>query len=239
MADDKRSSRELIQFLRGKGVTNAEIAAEIERDPKMVRKILNGETSGQAYRQTLVELATTGRATTRPPRRRNAKGEIVPVRGKTGQGTVTPADTGGRYTGAKQGGRFTSTTYLGGGGRQHQITVPKGKNTKGRAEATRDLVNKVRSAARGQSRETQKRIRLQLTYANGRVMEVNDYNASSLLNRINERGGGDTLGWLAAESAKRYSNLDTTKTPITGVTMTVYDAPRTEKSSREYRPRNS
>jgi len=249
MAEDKRSAQELIQYLRGRGVSNAEIAAELQRDPRMVRKVLNGETTGAAYRATLIELATTGRASTVPPRRRSNDGRVVRVRAKAGatEKSVTPADTGGRYTVSKQGGRFTSTTYLGGGGRQHEIHMPKGKTAKGRATATDEIVAKVRSAARGQSADTQKRIRMQLTFANGRVMEVNDYNASSLLNRINTAkreatpwgGNGDALGWLAAQTAERYANLDVAKVPVTGVTMTVYDAPRTEQSSRSYRPRSN
>lgn len=241
MAEDKRSARELLQHLRGRGLSNAEIAREIQRSPRMVRKVLNGETSGAAYTKTLRELATTGRATTVPPRRRTKDGQLVRVRTKAGatEKSTTPADTGGRYSSQKQGGRFASTTYLSGGGRQHEINIPKGKTAKGRQEATADLLSKVRSAARGQSKETQKRVRLHLTFANGRMMEVNDYNASTLLKRMNEQGGRDPLGWLAAQSAERYPNLDTGKTAITGVTMTVYNAPRTERSSREYRPRAS
>ncbi|MGO2933139.1 hypothetical protein [Microbacterium sp.] len=240
MADDKRTARELIQDLRGRGLSNTEIASELQRSPRMVRKVLNGETSGAAYTQTLRELASTGRASTVPPRRRSKDGNLVPVRTKAGaaEKSAPPVDTGGRYTSERQGGRFTATTYLGGGGRQHEIKVPKGKTTKGRGAATADLLTKVRSAARGQSKDTQKRVRLQVTYANGRVMEVNDYNASTLLKRMNEQGGRDPLGWLAAQSAKRYANLDTSKTPITGVTMTVYDSPRSDRSSRDYRPRN-
>ncbi len=62
MATDKRTARELIQHLRGRGVTNAEIARELQRDPRMVRKVLNGETPGTNYVQTLRELADTGHA---------------------------------------------------------------------------------------------------------------------------------------------------------------------------------
>lgn len=238
---DNRSARELIQELRGRGVTTAEIASELRRDPKMVRKVLNGETSGAIYTATLRELATTGRATTIPPRRRDSSGNLVPVRTKAGAATKTtvPEDTGGRYTNERQGGRLqTDTTYLGGGGRQHELKIPKGKTAKGRTAAETELLRLTRAAARGQSKDTQKRVRLQLTYANGRVMEVNDYNASTLLNRFNQLGGGNPLDWLAAQSAERYANLNVGKVPITGVTMTVYDSERTERSSRAYKPRN-
>lgn len=238
MAEDKRNARELVQYLRGRGVTTAEIAGELQRDPRMVRKILNGETSGAAYTATLRELATTGRVTTRPPRRRTKAGTLVPVRSKVGAESKShvPADTGGRYTEERQGGRFTtSTTYMGGGARAHTLHVPKGKETKGRTTAESELMRITRAAARGQSKDTQKRVRLQLTYANGRVMEVNDYNASSLLNRFNTLGDKNPLTWLAEQARERYANLDVDKIPITGVTMTVYNAERTDRSSRPYR----
>lgn len=234
MAEDARSAMELVQTLRGRGVSTAEIAAELQRSPRMVRKILNGETSGGVYRATLLELADTGRATTVPPRRRTRDNTLVPVRTKRGAATKSapPVDTGGRYTTAKQGGRLRSTTYLAGGGRQHELHIPKSKDAKGRAIADLEILERVRAAARGQARDTQKLIRTRLTYANGRVMEVNDYNASTMLQRINE-ANGNALAWLSAESAQRYTNLDVTSTPITGVTMTVYEKAKTPGYFRE------
>ena len=234
------SARELIQELRGRGLSTADIAGELRRDPRMVRKVLNGETSGAAYRETLQELATTGRATTVPARRRAKDGHIVPVLGKGGDGgkTVVPKDTGGRYTNAKQGGPMRSTTYMGGGGRQVELQVPKGKTAKGRQAGNVEVMNAIRAAARGQSRENQKRIRATLTYANGRVMEVNDYNASTLLNRLN-RADGKALEWLTEQMAERYSNLDTSKNAITGVSLTVYETPKTEQYHRNRAGRRS
>ena len=229
MAGDDRSALELVQGLRGRGLSTKEIAHELRRDPRMVRKILNGETSGAAYRTTLLELANTGHATTRTPRRRNKAGEIVPVRAKKGSEvkTVVPEDTAGRYTEAKQGGRYSSTTYLGGGGRQHELHIPKGKQAKGREAASEDMVNKVRAAAKSQAGGTQKRVKMTLTFANGRVMEVKDYNASTLLQ--NFKSSGDALGFLVDASKDRYRDLDLSKQTITGVTMTVYDTPKTKQ----------
>lgn len=231
--EDPRSARELIQELRGRGLTNAELAGEIRRDPKMIRKVLNGETSGAVYRATLLEIASTGRATTAPPRRRGKDGQLVPVRTKNGAATrtVVPTDTAGRYTNVKQGGRMRATTYLGGGGRLHELHVPKSKTAKGRGDADRAIIDSVRAAAKGQSGENQKRIRATLTFANGRVMEVKDYNASTLLDNLNTADSG-ALGWLAKESGDRYPNLDTSKTAITGVSLTVYETPKTEPYHR-------
>jgi hypothetical protein len=239
-AAEGKSARELIQELRGRGLSTADIAGELRRDPRMVRKVLNGETSGAAYRGTLQELATTGRATSVPPRRRAKDGHIVPVRTKRGAETksVVPADTGGRYTREKQGGPLRSTTYMGGGGRQVELKVPKGKTAKGRQAADAEILTAVRAAAKGQSRDQQKRIRATLTYADGRVMEVKDYNASTLLNRLNG-AGGSVLDWLADQSKDRYPNLDTSKTTITGVSLTVYETPKTDQYQRNQARRRS
>lgn len=232
--NDRRSAQDLVRELRGRGLTNTEIAGELQRSPRMVRKILNGETSGQLYTQTLLELATTGKSSTVPPRRRRSDNSLVPVRAPQGSKTksVTPPDTWGQYTGKQQGGRLRSTTYLGGGGRQHELSIPKGKTAKGRQDANVEIVRHVRSAALGQAKETQKLVRATLTFGDGRVMQVNSYNASTMLQRIRE-SGGEPLEWLRKESQERYTNLDVSKVPITGVTLTVYEAPKTQQYFRE------
>lgn len=231
---DQQSAQDLVRFLRGRGVTTSEIAAELRRSPRMVRKILNGETSGALYRDTLEELASTGRVTKVPPRRRLKDGSLMPVRGKAGaeSKTVIPEDPGGRYTEDRQGGRMQiSTTYMAEGGRQIDAKVPKGRTAKGRAQANVDLVQMIRNAAKGQAKDKQKQITARVTFANGRQMEVNTYNASTMLKRVNE-AGGDTLGWLARESELRYVNLDVSEVPITGVTLNVVQVPKTEAYDR-------
>ncbi|WP_328291558.1 hypothetical protein OG218_02160 [Kineococcus sp. NBC_00420] len=54
--------------------------------PRMVRKVVAGESSGASYMTTLAELVDTGQARTRPARRRDAQGRVVPVR--AGRGTA-------------------------------------------------------------------------------------------------------------------------------------------------------
>lgn len=236
-AEDTRTARELLQTLRGRGLTYRELGNELQRDPRMIRKVLDGEIPGRPYVQTLRELVDNGQAETLPPRRRNKAGEIVRVRGTERGKSVIPQDTGGRYTDEKQGGRYVKTAYGRDGVRIINTRIPKGKNTKGRAAATNDLLDSVRSAARGQSKTTQKRVTMRVTFANGRTMEVNDYNASTLLDRINTHGAKDILGWLTGQMSKRYSNLDTSTQAITGVTMNVYSKDRTDRSSRPYSAR--
>lgn len=228
------TAQELVQELRGRGLSVSEIAGELQRSPRMIRKVLNGETSGSVYRASLLELARTGQTSTIPPRRRGRSGQLVRVRNKAGaaEATVVPQDTGGRYTQDRQGGRLRTTTYLGGGGRQHDLQIPKGRAAKGRQQANTEILQRVRGAARGQARDTQQMIKARVTYANGRVMEVKEYNASTMLKRINDHGG-DALSWFRDENGKRYTNLDVSEQPITGVTMTVYGKSKTQEYDRQ------
>lgn len=236
MVDEKRSAQDLVRLLRGRGITMSELAAELHRSPRMIRKILNGETSGALYRETLEEIANTGRASKIPPRRRLKDGSLMPIRGKVSDGqdrTVIPEDPGGRYTSDRQGGRMQiSTTFMSEGGRIIEARIPKGKTAKGRITANEQLVKVIRGAARSQAGRKQKQITARVTFANGRQMEVNTYNASTMLQRIHE-DGGDTLGWLAREAGNRYINLNTADVPITGLTLNVVDVPKTDAYHRE------
>ncbi|GAA4492466.1 hypothetical protein [Microbacterium panaciterrae] len=236
MADQPRSAQELVRVLRGQGISIAEIAGVLNRSPRMVRKVEAGQTSGALYREALDELATTGQATKIPPRRRLKDGTLMPVRGKVADGQdkmIVPEDTGGRYTAAKQGGRVqVQTGFMTDGGRLIQARIPKGRTAKGRQTANVELLNMVRSAARGQRGKNQKLVTARVTFANGRQMEVNTYNASTMLKRIKE-SDGDVLGWFASEAGNRYINLDTTSVPITGLQLNVFQAPKTEGYDRE------
>ncbi|EIC07808.1 MAG TPA: hypothetical protein DEA69_09035 [Microbacterium sp.] len=244
MADQQRTAQDLIRDLRRKGISTAEIAEELHRSPRMVRKILNGETSGALYRQALQELADTGRLTHVPPRRRRKDGSIAPVRGKAGAKPVIPEDLSGTYVEGRQGGRLrVDVAYATGGDRYIEMRIPKGRTAKGREQANAELIKQVRNAAKGQSHDKQKQITAHLTFSNGRVMEVNSYNASTMLKRIHENGG-DALGWFREESKNRYVNLDTSRDTITGVTLNVVSTAKTTEYQRQaergrtHRPRS-
>lgn len=236
------SAFELVTELKGKGMSNAEIANELQRDPKMVWKILHGKTSGAAYLDTLTELARDGHASTRPGRRRGKDGHIVPVRAKAGAETKTviPEDTQGRYVPQPKKGKFESaTTFFGEGARQHEVRFPKTKGAKGRAAAVDDLMSKIRGAAKAQ-RGRDKRVQFSLTFADGRVMEVGSksgYFASDVL--YNTRKHGDNaLSWLVDQAKERYLNLDVGAVPITGVTMKLYNAPGLAREADPYKKSN-
>lgn len=229
MADKKRSAQELVQFLRRQGISTTELAGALQRSPRMIRKIVNGETSGVLYRDALEEIARTGRVNKVPPRRRLKDGSLMPVRGKTTDGQakmIIPEDPGGKYTTDRQGGRLRiNTAFMGEGGRIIEAHLPKGKAAKGREAANDQLIDVIRRAAKGQAGKNQKQVYTRLTFANGREMQVNSYNASTMLQRIKE-SGGNIVGWLATEGRNRYVNLDS-DTPITGVTFNIVDAGKT------------
>lgn len=237
------TAKELVIELKRKGLSNHDIAQEIRRDPKMVWKILNDKTSGEHYRETLTELARDGHATTRPARRRAKDGHIVPVRAKTGSETKTviPEDTVGRYVDQPKKGSFhTQTTYFQEGGRQHEIKMPKTKTAIGRSRAQADLMDKVQKAAKGQ-KKNDKRVKFSLTFSNGRVMEVGSksgYFASDVLFNVRKHGG-DAVGWLSTQALDRYDNLDLDDVTVTGVTLTVYDAPGLAREANPYKQSNS
>jgi len=211
-------------------LSRREVARELQRDPRMVSKIMRGETSGESYRKALSELASRGTVSTPPPRRKDKDGRIVHVRAPKSakeKSVLPPRPTYGKYTDSKQGGRWsTKTSYMDKGGRLHEVGLPKGISAKGRADGAREIERLARSAAKGQ-KWGKKNVMFSLTFANGRTMEVGSrsgYAVSTFLKGVNEfkRNGGDAVGWLLSQANDRYSDLDLTKTPITGVLMQVY-----------------
>lgn len=234
---DDRSARELINHIRANiGLNYTEIAAELQRDRRMVNKIMRGETSGEVYRAALLELATKGQVTNRPPRRRDAAGKIVPVRsGGKGTPTVRPEETAGTYVPQPKRGRFAKqTTYLREGGRRYNIEFPKTEGTKGREAGMQEVLAKARQIKSQDTRWGTRRVKFQVTYANGRVIELGSkagYRASDFLSGAKAIAGG-AVGWLDFELGNRRAVPGTSTTlplpdaPITGVTMTVYAAGR-------------
>ena len=243
-ASSGRNPVDLVADLRAYGMSIAEIADELDRSPRMLRKIVRGETSGVAYRATLSELVDTGRATTRPTRRRDRTGQAVPVRAPRGSSTptirpveATPApaaaapgtSTSGRRRGRGQSGPAStqdtspaeSTTYLPGGVRQHSVRVPqRGPNR----EAGRQQVSDwLRAAARGQ-RGGRKNVRFTVHLRDGRAITVGDkggYAVSAALSRSRAEGQ-DPFAWLNNEIQGRYESLYPSDRDIVGVDLTIY-----------------
>ena len=122
------------------------------------------------------------------------------VRGRGGE-TIAPTDptvTPRRY-------RKRDTVYLGQGGRRERYEVPKGRNTKGRAEATQEFLHDNGRRAMGR-----RRVKFMLTYANGRTLEGGSkggYRARDVQRAIRGKHGGDVFAWIASQTGHRYDDL--------------------------------
>lgn len=96
------SAADLIANLRAYGLSVSEIARELGRSPRMIRKVVQGESSGQLYVPALNELVQTGRTQAPPARRRGRDGELVRVRAP--RGAAEPTRRPQEDTGAAQAG---------------------------------------------------------------------------------------------------------------------------------------
>lgn len=219
------------------GRTQAELASMIGRDPKMIRKILRGETPGEAYREAFTELATRGKVTHKPPRRRGKDGHVVPVRAASGA-TVVPQDPA-----AKIPGRFDETIVaLAGKARSYQYDMPRGHDTKGRTEANMRIRERLLNAARGQGKGGPKRTKMKLTLVSGTgaarktttvtVGTKGGYSLSGMRDLIkkadSEQGDGwDVMDWMKTQVGARPGksdppNLDDPNTVIVNCEITIY-----------------
>ncbi|WP_380161880.1 hypothetical protein [Kineococcus sp. R86509] len=245
------SAADLIANLRAYGLSVSEIARELGRSPRMIRKVVQGESSGQLYVPALNELVQTGRTQAPPARRRGRDGELVRVRAPRGAAEPTrrpQEDTGAAQAGgagqtpapppggrgrssastgsAARPGTFSdSTTYLPGGVRQHTVTAPRSEGS-GRERARQGLLGALRRAARSQ-RGGRKNVRFRVTLQNGTTVEVGakgGYAVSKALARSRSEGD-DPFAWLAGEVADRQylqKTLARENLNIVGVEATIY-----------------
>lgn len=221
------SVADMLRQERGRGVSVAELARMLGRSERMIRKVLNGETTGEAYRAAVVELRERGRVSAPPPRRRSGSGRIIAVRAKRepdgGGGLRVPEEQSAR----PKPGRFSeSLTPLADGARQYEFTAPKTKDAKGRVLANSVIVSRLRSAAKGQ-RWDRKKVKFVVRLSNGRSMPVGSkhgYQVSSVLGRsAHGTFEGDALAWLKTQVEHRYPGLEKSGVVITDLTMTVYN----------------
>lgn len=245
------TAAELIADLRAYGLSVSEIAREIGRSPRMVRKVMQGQSSGQLYVAALNELVQTGRTQAPPARRRGRDGQLMRVRAprgaaeptrrpqegaggaQAGVGGQQPATStgGGKSSSAsggpagRPGGFSDSTTYLPGGVRQHTVTAPRSEGS-GRERARQGLLGALRRAARSQ-RGGRKNVRFRVTLQNGTTVEVGakgGYAVSKALARSRSEGD-DPFAWLAGEVADRQylqKALSRENLRIVGVEATIY-----------------
>lgn len=213
------TAADLIAALRAYGLSRAEIARELNRSPRMIAKVERGESPGSHYLEALHELHQHGRLRNPPPRRRNAAGDIVPVRARADheEALVVPVEPK-RHRGAFA----VDTTFLPHRGRIVDVAIPRSEGM-GRERARQAILEAARSAAKGQAQGT-RYMRFRLGLSNGRSVEVGakgGYRVSDVLSRSRDEGD-DPLVWLADQRAEQYDDLDDPNVKITHVEITVY-----------------
>lgn len=232
-------------------MSRADIAAELGRSPRMVTKLLNGESKGESFRDALSSLRERGTVERRPARRRNRQGEIVPVRAKIDSArakapkgekekapTVVPEETGGRYV-KKAPNRFSSkTAYAKNGNRVHDVTMNR-TNKESRKRGLESVKEHLRSVTRSQSHKD-KRISFTVTMDNGRVMSIGEksgYFSSDVLNTINKKFGGDVEKFVNDQLNKVYKGKGGVPGghKFTGIRMNVTEAKGQAQNSRKGR----
>lgn len=215
---------DMLRQLRGRGMSNKEIAGMLGRSSSMISQIAAGKKTGESYREAVTELFTRGTVSKPPARRKDKAGHVVPVRAKGGGTTVPKARTPGKFTERR--------TILAGGTRHIELTAPKTRGAKGRATANTSLIGTIRSAAKGQ-RYARKRVKFQVTTSDGRSFPVGDkggYQVSSVLKKGHEFAG-DAMAWLKKQAEHRYEGMERANVTITGITMTIWTASSGEQTA--------
>ncbi|MBG6184749.1 transcriptional regulator with XRE-family HTH domain [Arthrobacter sp. CAN_A214] len=218
-------------------LSRADIAAELGRSPRMVSKLLNGESRGESFRTALVSLRDNGTVDRRPPRRRNKNDQLVPVRAKidrehppvaTQDGekvkapTVVPEDTDGRYV-TKVPNRFSEkSSYSKDGNRVHQVTMSK-TNKSSRERGMKAIMGKLVGVARTQSHKD-KKVTFTATLDNGRQVIIGEKGGtyvSQALRSIKAAGGIEQ--WTNVVMAAMYEGKGNKpgNHQITGLRMNV------------------
>jgi alkylated DNA nucleotide flippase Atl1 len=248
-AEDAESVADIVRaVMEGRRLSRADIAAELGRSPRMVGKLLNGESRGEAFRAALVSLRDNGVVDRRPARRRNREGGLVPVRakqdaehppviGEDGQRvkapTVVPEDTEGRYV-SKVPNRFSETSsYSKDGNRVHQVTMSK-TNKDSRARGMKAIMGKLASVARSQSHRD-KKVTFTATLANGRQVTIGEKNGtyvSQALASIRAEGGIEDWARVTMAAMYQGKNNSPGANPITGFRMNVTDYQTADGLSR-------
>lgn len=222
------------------GLTWADMAEQLGRSDRMIRKIANGESSGESYRTSLTELYERGQVETMTPRQRNKHGELRRVRTKRGSDSksVVPADTRGKRVGKVKRGKFShSETNLAAGNKLHHIEMPRSARSEGRKKGLASIKGALQKITKSQAR-ADKRVKLSITVEDDRgvrkqyqVGSKSGYHASDILSDTRTDHGGNIEGWLSRQLDAVYPDLGNQK--IVAVDMNAFNAHRTKPERRQ------
>lgn len=227
-------------------LSRAEMADFLGRSPRMVGKLLNGESKGESFRRAIQELVDTGTVTHQPDRRKAKDGHVVPVRTKVSEGTpkrfdpktgrelapvTTPeAPREGRYTDKipeKYRNRKWATKN---GDKRMRVAMPPGDNNAVKTGMSA-LHKQVQGIARSQAHKN-KQVKIDVTLANGTMMSIfgkGGLNASNLLGRINSEFGGSMDAFVRSQVGKVYPPGGAGTHQFTAVTVQSFDAKKPKR----------
>lgn len=221
-------------------LTWQDMAEQVGRSDRMLRKIARGETSGESFRQSLTELYDRGQVSTLPPRRRTKDGTLARVRSKRGadQKSFVPVDTRGKYAPSVKRGRFSHTvTALPAGARFHHIEMPRSRRSEGRKKGLEAFEGSMLKIARSQAR-ADKRVKLSVTIedesGHRRQYEIGSksgFHASDIRSDIRGDHGGSAESWFQHQLNAVYP--DTGSFSVVGVNITEFNAVRSKEIRKQ------
>lgn len=237
---DQLSMAELVKRTKeAYGMTWKEMADQLGRSDRMIRKIANGETSGETFRTSITELYEKGQVVTLTPRRRTKSGELARVRSKKGapEKSVIPVDTRGKRAPRVPRGKYSFRTHhLPAGNRLHEIEMPRTGRI-GRKRGMEAFDNTMLKITRSQA-QADKRVKLSLTVedpdGNRRRYEVGSksgFHASDVRSDIRKDHEGDPEAWLRTQL--NYVYPDTGNYRIVGVEINEHNAVRTKEVRKQ------
>lgn len=219
MSEEMMSMADLVKTTKETyGLTWKDMANQLGRSDKMIRKIATGETSGESFRRSITELYERGEVEHMTPRRRSKDGGLARVRSKSGaeQKSFIPEDTRGRRVEPVKRGRYShTTTALAEGNRLHHIEMPKTPNSQGRKKGLAAIDRVLLQITKSQARRD-KRVKFNVTVedaeGNRRLLEIGSksgFHASDVRSDMRTDHGGSAEKWLDDEVNKVYRDLGT------------------------------
>ncbi|WP_018133647.1 hypothetical protein [Acaricomes phytoseiuli] len=213
MSDQIPVSDLVRQVIEQRKMSISDIAAELDRDSRLVRALLKGERTGESFRDSLSDLAVRGTVTKRPPRRRRNDGSLVPVRTKDVEpvaegekhATRIPEDTGGTPAQQKTT-RFSHKTSYGKNGDRLSSTTMHPSNRESRVRGFQVAKDDLRRIAMSQAHKD-KNVALTVTLDNGREIKIGEkggFFSSSMLKTVNQKHGGSFEAFVKAQLNEIY-----------------------------------
>lgn len=213
----------------------SEMGQELGRSPRMLRKLANGESSGENYRVALTELYEKGRVETMTPRRRNKDGSLTKVRSKAGADSpsLVPQDTRGKRVTGRRQNRYRShpTQHLAGGGKMDRTDMPISDKSPSRQKGWDMVGAKIKRATKSQARHD-RRIKFNAIgkttdgeYRRITIGHKGGFHASDVNSDIRKIHGGNTQDWFNSQVAAVYAGSDMT---IVSVEQVEYNATRSK-----------